>query len=81
MAKTFAYDKYDGLDGKTKISLVTINEPQTFSSISDPQGLTLKGEIVIKSEKELQEFARLISDMWSEHRKLAPKILRTTTGH
>jgi hypothetical protein len=43
-------------------------------------GIMLDGKIEITSNEHLSDFAQLISDAWTQHEKLAPKIVMGT-GH
>lgn len=45
-----------------------------FEILADATGIELMG-LRIESHAELEEFARLVSKVWTDHRALAPKIL------
>lgn len=80
----FTLSKYDGLDGKTKVALQeNSGAPDAFTVVVDLSGMNFKGVLKdpISSEKQLQDFALMVSSMWSEHRKLAPKILTNIKDH
>lgn len=83
--RKFTKEKFDSIDGNTYIQFreESSNVVDPFSIRVSKQGMNFKGylDVPISSEKELQDFARLISDMWQEHRKLAPKIHTTLSGH
>ncbi len=48
-----------------------------------PSGLKFKGVLdkEISTEGELQDFAKLLSDVWQEHRRIKPKLATTLSGH
>ena len=81
---TFIQSKFDALDGKTKVAFTEVSDSITpFSVEVDSSGLICRGvmEKKIVMELDLQGFAQLISDAWVEHRKMAPKIHKTLSGH
>lgn len=44
-------------------------------------GIKFEGPIILDSSKELEEFAKLVSDCWTEHQKLKIKLVSTLSGH
>jgi hypothetical protein len=72
----FLPTKFTDLTNKT---IVTLTEQDSDFVIKlSPQGMLFEGKLkkIIQTEKDLQDFAKLVSDAWSEHRKLAPKIVK-----
>ena len=73
----FNVTKFDSLDGKTIVSYQEDSEEtEPFEVRVSRSGMTFKGKLSteICTERELQDFARMISDIWQEHRRLAPKL-------
>lgn len=79
MGRLFVRNKYDGLDGKTKVSYSEQNS--TFQVVCDQTGIIFKGEMPIFSQADLQDFAEFVSVCWTEHKKLAPKLMTSLSGH
>lgn len=77
--KTFIRTKFDSLDGKTIVAFTT--DDDAFQLRSNKSELILKGELSIDSEADLQAFAKLMADAWTEHRRLKPKLQTTLSGH
>lgn len=79
----FFESKFDSLDGKTKVAFVEQSGAEKpFTVEVDSSGLRFKGDSPnICTERDLQEYARLVSDAWAQHRKLAPKIHTSLSGH
>lgn len=77
----FVHSKYDGLDGKTKVSWQELQGD--FQVIADQSGIRFKGEMKepIGTMKELQGLAELTSEAWKVHQTLAPKIEKSFSGH
>lgn len=75
----FEVNKFSGLDGKTHVEYVQ-DAPNPFKVRASPMGIMLDGKIEITSNEHLSDFAQLISDAWTQHEKLAPKIVMGT-GH
>lgn len=75
----FVKTKYDSLDGKVIVAYTT--EDSAFSMKASRAGVTFQGELTLESQAELQEFAKLLSDVWTDHRKLVPKLSSTLSGH
>lgn len=70
----YGYDKFSGLDGRTK---VTWSEAESsFKVVVTMGGVWFEGLMAqpLASNQALQDFARLVSDAWSVHRSLVPKI-------
>ena len=76
--------KFDGLDGKTIVAYQeNSGESEPFEVRVSRSGMTFKGKLSseICTENDLQDFAKMIADIWQEHRKLAPKLNQTLAGH
>lgn len=71
--------KFDSLDGKTVVGFTS--EDSSFSMRASRQGVEVQGVIVLTSQSELQEFAKLMSDAWTQHRKLMPNLTTNLAGH
>lgn len=80
----FNKDKFSALDGKTKVTFTT-NSMETgkeFVVEASSAGICFRGESPVISDREqLNEFARLVGDAYTEHRKLVPKIVTSPSGH
>jgi hypothetical protein len=82
----FLQTKYTNLENKTIVAFTEQSgSAHEFSVKCSSQGIWFEGSLDFKlsTQKELQEFARLIGDAVTEHRKLAPKISTNTSlaGH
>ncbi len=80
----FIVTKHDSLDGKTTISYTEQSkEAAPFTVKVTKSGMRFEGKLVqeIVTERDLQDFAKLVSDVWVEHRKLAPKISTSLSEH
>lgn len=84
MGIAYQKEKYDSLDGKTVVSYIEdTDQPDPFTAKMNRSGMSFQGTMhyQITSEKELEEFAKFVADCWAEHKRLAPKILTTISGH
>lgn len=82
--KEFLRTKYSALDGKTTISWQEQSQEETpFTVKVTSEGMTFEGKLSgpIITERDLQDFAKMVSDCWQDHRKLAPKITTSLSGH
>lgn len=81
----FNLSKQDGLDGKTHVRFTWLDpdsSKQPFYIDVTSAGMTFHGESpLVCTEADLQDFAMLVSDAWQEHRKLAPKLHTSLSGH
>lgn len=77
----FIRNKYDGLDGKTKVSFQELDSQ--FTVVCDQEGVRFKGEMKepIGTMDELQGLAELTSTAWKEHQALKPKLVTSLSGH
>jgi hypothetical protein len=75
----FTRTKYSSLEGHTVVAHTSPDEQ--FQLKADKAGLTLNGMFCIESEEDLQEFAKVMSDAWSDRRKLKVKLAKTISGH
>lgn len=77
----FIKTKYDGLDGKTKVSFQEINSE--FKVIADQTGIIFKGEmkVPLSTMAELTGFADLTSKAWAEYKLLKPNFFQSGSGH
>jgi hypothetical protein len=64
----FTKTKYSALDGQTTVGYVTPDS--SFQILSTKASVKLQGEFSIMSERELEDFARLVSDAVTEHRRM-----------
>lgn len=77
--KLFTRTKFEGLDGKVIVAFTA--EDDSFSLQASKMGVEIKGTFLVDGEPELQQFAKLMSDAWSEHRRLKPRIETSLSGH
>lgn len=75
----FVKTKYDALDGKVIVAYTT--EDSAFTIKASRAGVSFQGELMIEDMGGLQQFAKLMSDAWTDHRKLVPKLSTTLSGH
>lgn len=86
-AKNFLRTKYDSLDGKTTVAfqeqIEGVQANDAFTVKVSSSGMRMEGKLLgeITTEADLQNFAEFISNAWTEHRKLAPKLVTTLSGH
>ncbi len=76
--------KYDSVDGLVYVKweeLLPSGSPTGFICKASQQGISLHGLLKITSQKELEAFAKFISEAWKEHHALAPKLTKTLSGH
>lgn len=75
----FEVTKFSSIaDGRTKVRYSTTN----FYAEADQAGVIFNGVTpLIGSHSELQDYARFVSDVWTEHMRLAPKIETNLAGH
>lgn len=88
MARSFTREKFTSiLTAETTIRYVSeddgsLSDDPAFTLEVDKKGLRIFGKCPeITTQNDLQDFARLISDMWREHLTLAPKITQNLSGH
>jgi hypothetical protein len=83
--------------GKTKFIRTKIVEPNgrvmiaftedvpdvsAFTIKVTPSGMTIGNmKLEIGSQAELQDLAQMISEIWTEHMKLRPKLTTNLAGH
>lgn len=72
MGIKFEHKKYATFDGSTKEEW----ENENLSLVADQEKVMIKGVLNLTDHKDLQEFAKFLSDVWKAHQRLAPKILR-----
>lgn len=80
--KDFTVKKYDGLDGKVYVDFTCTESPADppFKVQISSMGMTFMGASpLICTERDLQDLAFMISEIWQEHRKMAPKLTRGIT--
>lgn len=78
----FIRTKFTSLDNKTKVSFqANTGESDAFQLIASGEGVEFQGKFLIPGEQELQDFAKLLSQVWQEHRKLKPKLATSLSGH
>lgn len=69
----FERKKFDNLSGGTS---VTYTDGE-FELLATRDGVVIKGQSsVIGDFNELQEFARIVSEVWKDHMQLKPRIAR-----
>lgn len=73
----FAQRKFSGLDGVTYMEFVMegqMDKPLTL--IASRAGVSIRGQIHLTSQEELQDFAEVVSDAWQAALTLTPKIMK-----
>ncbi len=75
----FMKEKYSAFTGETCVTFTEMNKPleTAFQMKATPQGVFIQGklETPITNSKELNDFARLVADVWKAHQALAPKLV------
>jgi hypothetical protein len=78
---TFYIEKYTALDdGRARVKYVEDGVTVLpFKCEASAEGVNFAGSLKkpLTSRAELQDFARLIADVWTEHIKLAPRITKS----
>lgn len=79
----FITTSHTGLDGRV---VVAFTEEQggvdAFTLKATPAGIQIGSmKKVITTMDELQDFARMVSDLWTEHKRITPKLTTTFAGH
>ena len=77
------------IDGQQKFRFVAVRTESNENSITElgffieagRAGVEMSGKFTISDFKDLQPFAKAVSDAWREHQRLLPKITRTLSGH
>lgn len=80
----FIVTKFTGLDGRVVVAFTEDRAGvDAFTIKINPEGMWFTGtsEMKITTEAELQDFAKMISNIWSEQRKLRPKLTTSLAGH
>lgn len=81
----FLRNKYSSLDGKTRVAFKEEipSHGDAFELIADAKGVHFSGKFLIVNQEELQEFAKLLSDVWVDRLSLDParKLKGTLSGH
>lgn len=83
-SKNFIRTEMTSYDGKKIIAWQEQSQLVVPFQIKVSQsGLLFEGHLQgeISTEGDLQKFAKFLSDCWTEHRKLAPKLVTTLAGH
>lgn len=76
----FVREKGDSLMGKTVVRHTLTDEnggKADFYLEASRTGLVVKGNMEITTQSDLQEYAKTVSDAWTDHRKLVPKITKS----
>lgn len=69
----FERKKFDNLSGGTS---VTYTDGE-FELLATREGVLIKGHSpIIGNMDELQELAKVLSDAWSEHLRLKPRLMK-----
>jgi len=72
--------KKSALTGETVVrySVPSVN----FMITASKAGLafTGEGEVMLTDQKDLQEFAKVMSEAWADHRKLVPNLMADLEG-
>ncbi len=77
----FTRTKVDNLMGQTEVRF-TEDEAKEFVVAATREGVAFRGNSpTISDRAELDEFARVLSLAWKEHRGLIPQFARTVSGH
>lgn len=72
------------LDNRTVVSFTEDSgQPFPFTIKCSSSGMTFEGNMSkeIVTHSDLQAFAKAVAEAWSEHQKLAPKIVSSLAGH
>lgn len=80
----FLKTKLDALDGKVYVAWTENSALENpFTVKVSKSGLNFSGTLSkeIQTQRDLQDLARLITDSWKEHEKLAPKLFSSLSGH
>lgn len=72
----FIFDKRAGIDGKTKAMFTQTQSEYPLKVICSREHMDFGG-VKIKNDKDLEDFAKFVTQCWSEHKKLAPRISPT----
>lgn len=77
--------KFTGMDGRTVVAFVQKDghAVDPFTITASPSGVSFKGIMVgeFSGQNDLQEWAKLMGDVWRERLKLRPSIVTTPAGH
>lgn len=76
----FVKTKIDGLDGLTKVRF-RVEGNDEFQLQADRRTVEIQGTLHIGSMPELEAFAQMMSQAWTEHTKLKPKLSTNLSGH
>lgn len=75
----FSREKMNSLAGGT---VVIRTEPTTgFQLVSTREGVKVDGTLEIASFDDLQAFAKVMAEAWTDHHSLVPKIVTSVSGH
>lgn len=83
----FIKSKTSALDGETEIKYTQQVEGKDapyppFRLVVRKDGLHFEGKSAkVTDMQELQEFAKIVSDAWVDHRSLQVKLATTLSGH
>ncbi len=82
---SFVRSKYSAIDTtQTTISYTEVSEEaEPFKVLITKQGVTFQGKLgrPMSNNADLSGIAKLISDCWKEHERLAPKLATSFSGH
>ena len=77
--KELRVTKYDGIDGIVHTEYWN-KAGETLARVSQ-KGIEINKIGLISTQKELESFAKFVSDLWKEHQKMVPKFTRSMSGH
>lgn len=83
----FKKTKITGISGEPEMHYVEKSSHeasplQAFRIIALPSGIQFEGNSpVIQTRTQLDKYAKIIGDAWTEHEKMKPKIVTTLAGH
>lgn len=73
----FTYNKFSSLEGKTVISY----DSDKFCISASKTGIVIAGTIELFGTSMLDDFAKLISEAWTDYSLLKPKLTMSKTEH
>jgi len=83
MGMKFERTKFTGIDGAPKVryTLVGGTPGEEFYLEASRQGVMQKNELLLTDHSHLQAYAKALSDAWSDHKKMIPRIASNLSGH
>jgi len=82
MNLTWTKEKRNLLSGETVVEFTIHGSDEGEKAMVVASKAGISGAFPpIESEKDLQLFAQMVSEAWTDHRKLKPKLVRNMSGH